>query len=338
MTFEMKQWLTSVGIPADKLDAVLETLGPYADRVKGEVMAQSDYSRNMDQLRLKEQEISRTQGELNAWRDKYINTEHPTLMNTIKQLETEKAILETSLRHDYGVDPSTLTGRTPWNQPPPQGQPQYQQPPANPNQPPPYPGTQLTQPPANTGMDTKAIESALMGTIVYGGLVNDLQREHERLFGQPFKQAEFSEEYSRATASNPNLKPQDFWEQKYNVQSKRQELATIDLNAKIEAARKEGYDKARSEVLPPGAAPRQAEHLSPFMKNLFGQPSTPQGELVPGQQQPPPPANPSFPNLDGSLAADAQANGEYWNSVISAHQSFHEDPEKTRSVISQYGF
>lgn len=113
-------------------------------------------------------------------------------------------------------------------------------------------------------------------------LVEDIAAEHQELFGKPLRNrvellSKYHDEVKRT--GNPNLTVRDIWEKENNVQAKRGEIAEAGIQARItaavEQAKREATDAAALRTLPPEVT--RFEH-SPVLAQLT--PKSPEGTVV----------------------------------------------------------
>ncbi len=233
---ELKSWLESVAPLLDKdvrkgLEAELEK-DEVANKFKETVLARSDYSRAMDELRLKEQTTAEEQRKAQAWYDTlsaWQKEKEPLVQQTLREKELARAELEAykaqlkSLSEAGLIDPSEASVKF-----------------ESPNTPKPNGGA---EPKYLTAENLKQERLQMERDFAYA-LANfgDIADQHQELFGSRLTRKELLDELMQKGGTL-----EEAWDRKYNVTAKRQELEQNRVNKLIEDARAEERAKVLSE-------------------------------------------------------------------------------------------
>jgi len=253
-TFALNSWVDSLA-QAGKLtedekksmQAVLSAHPEATEFVKSGYMAQSEFSRHMDELRtkeegLKQEYLSKTEQELQALagaRSEF-DTRYQKAISDRIEVENRLALVKGEIDRvaaEYAIPDDALknirAGAT--TTPPP-------------TTPPP------TQQPAFDASKYMTMEQFSKEAGAYTVLPIEymaIAEEHRDLFGSsPFvrKNGQSAMDVALARAKKDKVPLQTAWEREFNVAAKREEVREAGVNARIEAARKEAEQKVRSEL------------------------------------------------------------------------------------------
>lgn len=239
---ELTDWLKGLGLPEDKLNVALGAIGDDAIAAKiGEgVLAQQDYTRNMQGLKDKEKQLladidkknreaDAFRGSLVGWKtdkEKEFNDAVAAKTALERRLEAVRTSIKT-IAGTYGIPDTDLAPIMT----------------ADPN---PNPAA----PPARTEPERDAQGKFLTReeaidlpkiTLVMNGLA----RQHATLFPNvPFNDVEI---YDNARKNNRSLEAE--WKETYKVDDRRAELAKATHDQEIADAEKRGAESARSALL-----------------------------------------------------------------------------------------
>lgn len=132
-------------------------------------------------------------------------------------------------------------------------------------------------PPDASQFYTKSeVDKAAMDARGYAEMTADITNEHRRLFGETpsFRQL-------RTEANAAGLGLEAFWQQKYKIAEKRQEVANNEVRAREDKIREEEREKVRSEYTARGVNPDLA---NPGVSNNPLRPLTREGVRGEGKQ------------------------------------------------------
>lgn len=312
--FELTSWLKSLGLGDESVKNVVAAMGTDAEKVaptiKSQVMAQSDYSRAMDELRtkedsLKQEYVTKTEQEMTALaaaRSEF-DTRYQTALKERVEAQNRLALVQAEIDRvaaEYAVPDDALKAiRTQLTT----AAPPATAPPA------------ATPPPAVDPSKFMSMEQFTKEAAAYSRLPIEYMRigaEHRSLFGvDPFigdatGQTIMDKVLNRAQAGDVGtdgkrykLSLRDAWEREFNVAAKREEVREAAIQSRIEAARKEAEQKVRSELALAGTPVR-----NPNLK-LPGSPIFHDEHFKQGQPPPPAPTNANSPAFRRATASSA---------------------------------
>ncbi len=272
---ELEAWLKTVPFSADAQALIAKELEKedVATKVRESVLARSDYSRHMDELRAKEQslaadtqaKVAEAQSLLNSnveWKKK----NEGVLASAVRKAEQAEATLaahQAKIRtwQEQGLlseeDIADIAAARAAS---------AQVPPSAP-------------PPAETKKYVTPDEfNKEVANLVYGfANFNDIADEHQRLYGSPLKRTELVAEMMKSQQAGRPKSLEEVWEEKFKVSEKRKEIERLDWEKQKEDAIQAALIKDRSErsvsgpQLPSDLGSRDTHILSLFKDNKGGQ-------------------------------------------------------------------
>jgi hypothetical protein len=256
MALDLKAWLKEMGVKDDQLDVVVPVLTPAADAIEKGVLRQADYSKHMNDLKVKQQELDAANERLNQeiveWGETKAKGE-PITAKMERDLADAKAEVTrlhtviTTKAEQLGIDPKSIIGEV--------------------------------QPPA---ADSKASQPDLTGYVKMDDLnqrigavgqylmdlpveIQDLADEHFELTGERLNRKEIVAEVKRRATDKTNRNPDGtlklpadaraIWEEKHQIPEKRKAKAEEAHTRDLKAAEDRGYERARTEQALPGDPP-----------------------------------------------------------------------------------
>lgn len=302
--FELTSWLKSLGLGDESVKNVVAAMGTDAEKVaptiKSQVMAQSDYSRAMDELRtkedsLKQEYVTKTEQEMTALaaaRSEF-DTRYQTALKERVEAQNRLALVQAEIDRvaaEYAVPDDALKAiRTQLTT----AAPPATAPPA------------ATPPPAVDPSKFMSMERFAKEADAYSRLPIEymaIAEEHRELFGSsPFirKDGQSAMDKALARARKDNVPLSTAWEREFNVAAKREEVREAAIQSRIEAARKEAEQKVRSELALAGTPVR-----NPNLK-LPGSPIFHDEHFKQGQPPLPAPTNANSPAFRRATASSA---------------------------------
>lgn len=272
MALDLKAWLAEMGVPADKVDAVLPTLSDptVTTNIEKSGLRLSDYSRNMTALQTKQTELDAANERLNQEMVEWAETQNAGGQVTEKMRQdfaraqaevTRLKTIVTSKATELGLDPKAIIGEeTPASE---------------------KPAAKLEQPNLDGYVRQDQLGAYGRFQLMLAAQMPRIQHEHQQLTGEWLDPAEIISEFeSRAgdrlnrNADGTFKKPIDLikiWEEKFTIGEKRTAKATADAKAHDDAIREEGRQEIRSQAAIPGQIAR-GQH-SPVLK-AAGDPAT----------------------------------------------------------------
>lgn len=197
-------------------DEIAATLGSFsadprvAKAFEQGTLRQSDYSRNMDALKVNQLKLE------TSWQS--ANAEYVRMQTSLQTTQAEKdeaarklADAEAKLAAAPTIDPTKVM--TP-------------------------------------EMFQAEMQKFAAGQTAYLGEVSEIADEHQQLFGKRISQKALMQE---ALASGKS--PMDYWNERYDVPKKREEVATAAQDARDSSIREEERKKVLAEMLTPGSRP-----------------------------------------------------------------------------------
>ena len=268
--FDLKGWIADLGV-SDEERAQLETiLGKAPDRaekLKGSVLRQSEFSRKMNDLSTqmtakeraladKEAEIEHERGQLVQWKTG-ADTKLTDAITKADKLERERFALEQKMRAlatDYGVDVSDVLPAA--------------------GTPPPAAAPVASALDTSKFIDRDTYQNGVIGMVRTAAQIQKLAAEHRRLFGSELDNPEeLVDTVLEAAKKGQTINLQGAWESKFKVADKRRELDEAAVQKRIDDAVKAAEMKVRSEANI--ATPRPTGAGSPILAQ-FGK-KTPDG-------------------------------------------------------------
>lgn len=215
MAGEWKKALEAIKDPAKKaeLEKALSEVGELADELDKGYMRQADYSRQTQELKTRKEQLEAN------WEK--ANQEYVAMQQEVKDLaadktatQAEKLAAEQKLKD--AEEKLAKAG-----------------------------SVDTSKFMSKEDFDAERRKFAA-GQTAYFGDVLEIADEHQELFGKRIKTKEFMQE---AIASGKP--PRAFWEEKYGVQAKRDEIAKAASEKLVSEAEKRGYDKRLAEEANP---------------------------------------------------------------------------------------
>ena len=253
MAFDVEKWLTDeMGFTAEEAKSLAPSFTSRSDKLEKGYLRQSDYSRQMNDLKKLEQQLADNNEKLNADMAEFATLtageqeQATALRRRIEQAE-EKAFKLTqrieAVAAEPGRDVKELLGEIE-----------------------PAPKPKKEEPAA---FDPKPLQQQIGGVANYlldlNAVIDDIADEHQRLTGQRFNRREFIAGIKAdiAAGKTDNIDPVRRWEQKFDIPTKRTEAANKAVEDRIAAARAEERAAVLSEQALPGE-PRPGEHAPVF--------------------------------------------------------------------------
>lgn len=256
MALDLKAWLTEMGVPADKLDAVLPALGDdVAANIEKSTLRQSDYSKQMNTLTGDRRKLDEANERLNLemveWSEAQNNGTVITekMRKDLAKAQGEVARLSsviTTKAEELGLNAKDIIGEV---------VPVVVPTPAGPD---------LSGYAKFSDLDTRFgnVGDYLMQLPVEIGVI---QHEHQELTGEWLDPREIIKEVkARATDKlNRNtdgsfkkpVDPRSIWEETHGIATKRQTRQTEAHTAELKAAEERGYERRATEAALPGQQP-----------------------------------------------------------------------------------
>jgi hypothetical protein len=255
-----RAWLIECGFSTTRADELLANDADAAAAAKARegFLRQSDYDRKMNSLKAefdtKQQQLDR---DLAAWADMQAQDGEKSTAQLKKIQDLEASIFKQRQAIDAfatanNLDVKQILGDQPAAQPAPLAQ----------------PATPALDP--KDYLKASDVASMFDYTLNAAMVIPALQAEHQRLFGQPLDTRELQQEIFARVKTKQPIDLQAVWEAKYNVPTKRTEVAEAQRQAEINAAEERGYGKRVSEESLPGARP--VGHVSPVLVRQGGAP------------------------------------------------------------------
>lgn len=221
--FSLDKWLDGLGLSAAERTTVASAINADPTRVayiRDSQLAQSDYAFHMDELKTKIADEERYLKELDTWKGDQslaIQQAHADVAKARGEVAAYAEYLRTQ-----GVDPATL------------GLPAAATA---------TPATAESAKPAD--IDTSKYMTRDQGLAVaeWAILSQQLDREHQRLFGQPMDGMKLFNEIKKSTDD-----PTTVFNRIFNADQRRAEMAEADIQTRIEQARKDERIKVQSEI------------------------------------------------------------------------------------------
>lgn len=197
-------------------DEIAATLGSFsadprvAKAFEQGTLRQSDYSRNMDALKVKQSTLEAN------WQT--ANAEYVKMQTSLQTTQAEK---DEAARKLAEAESKLAAAPT-------------------------FDATKVVTPEAMQ----QQFQRYAAGQTAYLGEVMDITDEHQQLFGKRISPNQLMKE---ATAAGKS--PVDYWNEKYDVPKKREEVATAAQDARDSSIREEERKKVLAEMLTPGSRP-----------------------------------------------------------------------------------
>jgi hypothetical protein len=286
MALDLKAWLKDMGVKDDAVEAVLPALTDAAPNIERATLRQSDYSKQMDDLRAKQTALDAANDRVNqelidiaALRNEGGQVTEE-MRNSLAKAQGEVTRLSTILTTkaaELGLDPKTIIGE-----------------PA-----PPAPPRTGGDPPPNlegyVRVDDLNQRVGQMGNFMLDltAMLPVIQHEHHQLTGEFLDATTIINEFKSRAADPANRnrdgsfkKPADvrkIWEESFDIPAKRAAKSEATQSQLIKDAEQRGYERARTESTLPGETPvgrhsvvlRQAgaEGRAPKATNVGGSPA-----------------------------------------------------------------
>lgn len=230
-------------------------------KLEAAVKRQSEFSRGMDELRVKQQELdaanTQLQEEMVAWgamtaEQKAANTKLQGDLLASQQEAQRLALQVTQLAEKAGVDPKTLTQQPPVHTPAGDSK---------------LPDNVLTTDHL-TALNNQLNGVANMALTLPATLAM-IAAEHQQLTGKTLDQRAIIAEIQKRAGTKGNTKPLDpeaIWIELHGIEGLRTEAATKAHDAEIAAAEERGRQAARTEALVPGSHSPNSTHARIFNK------------------------------------------------------------------------
>jgi hypothetical protein len=248
--FDLKTWLTEIGIGGDDLSLIETKLAPAAGKIQSGYLAQADYSRKMDEVAKLQRDIEakdqRLAAEAAEWAGMTATEQaaNKTLKASIDKLEGQKLALTQRLRataEGAGIDPTPLLADLDA-----------------------APVTKSNEPAASAVDLSKYVtgeqHAALAGMAVrLPAQLMAIAREHRALTGEDVNEEAIIQEIetrARTRGNQKSLNPREVWEEMHGIPAKRAEKQEAGIQARIDAAKEEGRMEAISQAALPGGSPR----------------------------------------------------------------------------------
>ncbi len=254
MAFDVEDVLKSEwGLDGDDLKTVLGVLKPRADKIEKGYLRQSDYSRQMDEVKTLRQQIDDNSEKLNSDLAEFATLtaseqgEATKLRERIEAAETKAFQLTqkiTRYAETNGLDVKEVLG-----------------------------DVEPVKKVEPVAFDDKTLRNDVRNQI--GGVasylldlnasIDDIAEEHQRLTGERFNRREFIAGIKAdiAAGKTENIDPVKRWEAAHGIPQKRTEAATKQRETEIAAAKEEGRMAGLSERALPGEG-RPGEHAPVF--------------------------------------------------------------------------
>lgn len=286
---EMKK----AGLTEEQLKPFIENES-VAARVKSTVMAQSDYSRNIQALKAKETEIAKTeqkvldlQSDLVNWRQNEAEPKLRKAQQDLENLQAEHTKIVSRLNHlkdSYSIPEEELYGLV--------AEKKAEDSKIDAQ------GNYITK--DDFKRDAEVVVRNLPRMV---SAMRSLEREHERLFG-PGNSPDFDALIAENERTGKPLR--DLWEAQYKVPEKRQEIESASRESEIEKRTNERLTQLLSEANLPGAGgkggfAREGSPVLSGLKKVITQPAADQTSAV----------ETSRPGDLARRAAQAWAEGKY---------------------------
>lgn len=275
--FDAKQFLGELGFSQTEVDELAPKFqGDRAEKLKGAVLRQQDYSRQMNEaqatLAAKQAEIAETEQRLAAeaaeWASLTAAEKAASQALRTQHEQTQRELLRhqqafTRIAQEAGVDPKTYLG-DPTPTPPPAPEP--------------------TTPALDTSKFASADAVAQLArlSLQIPAQITALAIEHRRLTGQDLDPTALVAELEKRASTRGNQKPLDLrtiWEEQHNIGQVRADAEAARIKKLEDDAFARGREAAMSEAaLPPGAQPT-GKHAIVFNPNRTSAVQRPQ----PGQ-------------------------------------------------------
>lgn len=255
MAFDVQKWLTDeMGFTAEEATTLAPQFSSRSDKLEKGILRQSDYSRQMNDLKKLEGQLAANNEKLNADLAEFATMtageqgEATKLRERIEAAET-KAFQLTQKISRYaetnGIDVKEVLG-----------------------------DVEPVKKVEPVAFDDKTLRSDVRNQI--GGVasylldlnasIDDIAEEHQRLTGERFNRREFIAGIKAdiAAGKTENIDPVKRWEAQYQIPTKRTEAANKAVDDRIAAARAEERAAVLSEQALPGQQ-RPGEH-APVLK------------------------------------------------------------------------
>lgn len=221
--FSLDKWLDGLGLSAAERTTVASAINADPTRVayiRDSQLAQSDYAFHMNELKTKIADEERYLKELDTWKG------DQSLAIQQAHADVAKAKGEAAAYAEYlrtqGVDPATLglpsaaAGAEPKIEP---------------------------AKPAEVDASKYVTRDQAIALARWPVVYDQLNREHQRLFGQPIDGTKLFDEVMKSTDD-----PQTVFDRVFNAPARRTEMQEADIQTRIEQARKDERIKVQSEI------------------------------------------------------------------------------------------
>ncbi len=256
MAFDVQKWLTDeMGFTAEEATTLAPQFSSRSDKLEKGILRQSDYSRQMNDLKKLQGQLAENEEKLNADLAEFATMtaseqgEATKLRERIEKAE-EAAFKLTQKITRYGetngIDVKEILGDV-------------------------EPAKKVETPVAFDDAKLRGdVRNQIGGVASYlldlNASIDDIAEEHQRLTGQRFNRREFIAGIKAdiAAGKTDNIDPVKRWEAANNIPTLRTEAATKQTEASLAAAREEGRMAGLSERALPGEG-RPGEH-APVLK------------------------------------------------------------------------
>jgi hypothetical protein len=245
---ELQDWVKGLGLPEDKQKSVLESFGApeVLTRVGESILARSDYSRRMDELKAKETQLQADLTKKIAEEEKK-TLDYSTSVGNWKK-DKEKVLADAiKAREDTEAKLAAIQTKIK------EVAPTYAIPEDQVN-------SILSVAPPNTDrrdsnvrprdeegkyVSQEQFNKTVMDYAKLPAIMTTLEREHLRLFGAEAEMPDWSTIVDEASKNQKSLK--QMWEEKYKVPERRAAIAKDIHDKEIAEAEKRGAEAARSK-------------------------------------------------------------------------------------------
>lgn len=257
MAFDVQKWLVEeMGFTAEEATTLAPQFSSRADKLEKGVLRQSDYSRQMNDLKKLQDQLAESNDKLNEELAEFATmqangeTVTAAAREQIEKLEADKLRLTqrlTRAAEELGKDPKELLGDVE---------------PLKKVEPVAFDDKQLRE----------DLRTQVGGVASYMLRLNaklpGIMREHKALTGEDLDVDAFIDGIQQdiAKGKTENIDPVKRWEAQYQIPTKRTEASQKKYEADIKAAEERGRMAERSEQAIPGT-PRAGEH-APVLKGM----------------------------------------------------------------------
>lgn len=228
---KIEQLLKDAGLSDDEIKSTVSAFDPKAlEALNKGTMRQSDYSRSMDELRTQKQGLESERKELlERWNK--ANDEYQSMLTDWQSSQAERDEAKKKLAE---AEEKLKTASV-------------------------DPSKLMEE--VQKQITGKLGEFAA-GSTAYMGDILEIADEHRELFGKRISPSELMQKAAEAKKT-----PMDYWRETYKVDDRRKELADKADMERLEAVRKEAYDKALQDFNKPPGAGESKDSPTPFYES-----------------------------------------------------------------------